>query len=513
MSTHLNEAVDPATIKTIKDLIDATKAGIKIATGNKTPINKKDAYSYSSTAKAASKLIAVYPVLISKTVSANTAQMVSKYIEQKGCIIIQLALQMMNISNAENGAEYLRRFHQNLNIGGDDVAAMASIINAMLDDVGTTRSVQHNSATIAGSIINEKFNEFNLDGMFEHDDSIKISNQQMKELMEMFSDAEKYQIYDTELNERSINDFIIKESAGDYRVTFRSFNEDQNYDPNKKYGGYTSTEIANDDTLYQKYRRNREIYNNDIKDEDRKKEKDNERKEKDNERDTRIKNTVKNIQFLKDQDIKKMNSAVPSLIIVRFYNSSTASVATEFIIGVKSKALAVDSNEILRRIANDNKDGKAFLNVMRAITGELKMTDFLFGLSRTREDLKSIKVKGAYGDTWALLQNRALAAKTAIAKGQRNDFSAITTVVISREDADDLYKEENLDITDPTVAKHFMESYNLLGFAIVDDALESVKFMFDDGNRYFEEFSYRMLAKETETETYKSMLKLMANNR
>ena len=456
MSTHLNEAVDPATIKTIKDLIDATKAGIKIATGNKTPINRKDAYSYSSTAKAASKLIAVYPVLISKTVSANTAQMVSKYIEQKGCIIIQLALQMMNISNAENGAEYLRRFHQNLNIGGDDVAAMASIINAMLDDVGTTRSVQHNSATIAGSIINEKLNEFNLDGMFEHDDSIKISNQQMKELMEMFSNAEKYQIYDTELNERSINDFIVKESAGDYRVTFKSFNEDNSSTSDK---------------------------------------------------------TIVKTQFLKDQDIKKMNSAVPSLIIVRFYNSSTASVATEFIIGVKSKALAIDSNEILRRIANDNKDGKAFLNVMRAITGELKMTDFLFGLSRTREDLKSTKVKGAYGDTWALLQNRALAAKTAIAKGQRNDFSAITTVVISREDADDLYKEENLDITDPTVAKHFMESYNLLGFAIVDDALESVKFMFDDGNRYFEEFSYRMLAKETETETYKSMLKLMANNR
>lgn len=453
MSTHLHEAVDPGTIKTVSQLIDATKAGIDAATNGKA--TTRDSYSYSSTAKAASKLIAVYPVLISKTVSANTAQMVSKYIEQKGCIIIQLALQMMNISSAENGAEYLRRFHQNLNVGGDDVAAMGSIINAMLNDIGNAR-VQHNSATIAGSIINEKLNEFNLDGMFEHDNSIKISNQQMKELMEMFSDAEKYQIYDIELNERSINDFIVKESAGDYRVTFKSFNEAISSTPDK---------------------------------------------------------TIVKTQFLKDQDIKKMNSAVPSLIIVRFYNSSTASVATEFIIGVKSKALAIDSNEILRRIANDNKDGKAFLNLMRTITGELKMTDFLFGLSRIREDLKSTKVKGAYGDTWALLQNRALAAKTAIARGQRNDFSAITTVVISREDADDLYKEENLDITDPKVARHFMESYNLLGFAIVDDALESVKFLFDDGNNFFEEFSYRMLAKETETETYKSMLKLMANNR
>ncbi len=493
MSTHLHEVVDPETIKNIGQLINATKAGIDAAS-NGTPA-KRDAYSYSSTAKAASKLIAVYPVLISKTVSASTAQMVSKYIEQKGCIIIQLALQMMNISNAENGAEYLRRFHQNLNIGGDDVAAMASIINAMIGDIGTTRSVQHNSATIAGSIINEKLNEFNLDGMFENDNSIRISNQQMKELMEIFNDAEKYQIYDTELNERSINDFIVKESADDYRVTFRSFNETKWQD-----------ELAKNPKAYSEYKRKKELRNSTKADLERK-------KEQENERDTRIKNTVKNVQFLKDQDIKKMNSAVPSLIIVRFYNSSTASVATEFIIGVKSKALAVDSNEILRRIANDNKDGKAFLNTMRAITGELKMTDFLFGLSRTREDLKSTKVKGAYGDTWALLQNRALAAKTAIARGQRNDFSAITTVVISREDADDLYKEENLDITDPTVAKHFMESYNLLGFAIVDDALESVKFMFDDGNRYFEEFSYRMLAKETETETYKSMLKLMANNR
>ena len=188
-------------------------------------------------------------------------------------------------------------------------------------------------------------------------------------------------------------------------------------------------------------------------------------------------------------------------------------MATEFIIGVKSKVLAVDAAEILRRIANDNADGKSFLNIMRAITGELKISDFLFGLSRTKEDLKSTRIKGAYGDTWNLLQNRAAAAKTALARGQRNDFSAITTVVISMDDADDLFKEENLDITNPSVAKHFMESYNLLGFAIVDDASESVKFMFDDGNRYFEEFSYRMLGRETEAENYKNMIKLMANSR
>ncbi len=502
MSEHLHEMVDPNTIKTVGQLIGAAKEGIDVISGKSSSLNGKysrDSYSFSSAAKAASKLIAVYPVLISRSVSPETAHMVSKYIEQKGCIILQLALQQANISGAGSGVDYLKKFHQNLNIGGDDVAALGSIINAMIGDVSDTRNgrmdFQNNSATIAGNMIQENniqniYDIIDWNKLLENDNSIKISGQQMRELMEVFSDAEKYQIYDTNLNERSINDFIVKEFAGDYRVTIKAFNED----------GYTipDSDIASDDELFKRYQRTRTIYNNRKQDEEEK---------------NKIKNRLGQVSFLKDQDIKKMNSAVPSLIIVKFYNSSNASVATEFIIGVKAKALAVDSTEILRRITNDNKDGKSFLNIMRAITGELKMSDFLFGLSRTKEDLKSTRIKGAYGDTWNLLQNRAMAAKTALARGQRNDFSAITTVVISRDDADDLFKEENIDVTSPSVAKHFMESYNLLGFAIVDDALESVKLLFDDGNKYFEEFSYKMLARETEADTYKSMLRLLANNR
>ena len=495
MSEHLHEAVSPAAIKTVSDLIIAAKDGINIDVAYNNRNNKNRTYSFSSAASAASKLIAVFPVLVSRSVSFDTARMISKYIEQKGCIILQLALQQLNISNADSGVEYLRQFHQNLNIGGDDLAAMGSIIDAIIN---SKSSIQHNSATIAGNVIENKiYDLINWDEILENDTSIKITNQQMKELMEMFSDAEKYQIYDTKLNERSINDFIVKESSRDYKVTFKAFNEVDITLPH--------SDIVADDNYWDRYQKTRKIYDNIQKDKD----KDREKQEALN----KIKNRTGQVSFLKDQDVKKMNAAVPSLIIVKFYNSSDATVATEFIIGVKSKVLAVDSAEILRRIANDNRDGKSFLNIMRAITGELKMSDFIFGLSRTKEDLKSTRIKGAYGDTWNLLQTRAAAAKMAVARGQRNDFAAITTVVISREDADDLFKEENLDITDPRVARHFMKSYNLLGFAITDDALESVKFLFDDGNTNFEEFSYRMLSKETEADTYRSMLKLMANNR
>ena len=126
MSEHLHEMVDPNTIKNVGQLLIAAKDGFKVISGNASSLNGKysrDSYSFSSAAKAASKLIAVYPVLISRSVSPETAHMVSKYIEQKGCIILQLALQQANISGAGSGVDYLKKFHQNLNIGGDDVAA------------------------------------------------------------------------------------------------------------------------------------------------------------------------------------------------------------------------------------------------------------------------------------------------------------------------------------------------------------------------------------------------------
>ena len=221
-----------------------------------------------------------------------------------------------------------------------------------------------------------------------------------------------------------------------------------------------------------------------------------------------------NTAFLKDQDIKKMNDALPSILIVKFYqknsNDGVSGVATEFIIGIKSKVVPITTTEILRRIMNDNKDGQKFLKFMRVITGELKASDVLLGLSRITDDVKSYKVKGARGDIWTLLQNRAVAAKEQVRSGKHNDFSAITTVLISQQDADELYREENFDINDPKNAIHFMQSYNLMGFAIADDSNEVLHLLLDNGSKNFEDISYRMLERETQDSTYKKLINLMA---
>lgn len=566
---------------TVDTIVQIAKGLSNVATNK---VANKSEYSYSSIAKAASKLIAVFPVLTSRTVSFDTARMTSKYIEQISCQFFMFALQQANISNAKDGITYLRQFHQNLNMGDDNTDAVIAAMQSWID--AYTKGTQE-STTFADVLNNEALSEAMVDPFMMQSDDVKISASDMRELMHAMQESANIQFYDTKLNPLSIDDYVVREFAGgDYRVTVSPYalNEvtgnkndpvDNDYDPRldkndprydytysqyynrlsddyKIYydtGRYSSAADAYKDQQYDRrskensnntYRANKE-YNRhqEVQDKnyterykayqkaetERQKEANraheadrqyNDQKDKEaKEQNDRINaNRMRaNTAFLKDQDIKKMNDAVPSILIVKFYqknDNDISGVATEFLIGIKSKVVPITTTEILRRIMNDNKDGQKFLKFMRVITGELKASDVLLGLSRITDDVKSYKVKGARGDIWTLLQNRAVAAKEQVRSGKHNDFSAITTVLISQQDADELYREENFDINDPKNAVHFMQSYNLMGFAIADDSNEVLHLLLDNGSKNFEDISYRMLERETQDSTYKKLINLMA---
>ena len=512
-------------------------------------------YSYSSLAKAASSLIAVFPVLASRTISANTTQKISKFIEQKACHLFMLALQQANISNATSGIEYLRAFHQNLDIGSSGVDEVIKTMQTWIDSL----AMGGIGESYAGSLIREE-DHLIYDSLFEADD-IEISARDINNILKAMKENSNIKVYDTQLNDASINDFMVNENGnGKYKIDIKPYriseagvgrdaarrvglsqnpNDWIDYDNDNKRitsdDRFTAEMIQSDIEADRKM----ELDNRkDARDEekhgwerkahkqkmklDRRKDRRDEAKNRREEIEHRWKRdeieakraSGKNVEILRDQDIKKMNDAVPSLLVVRFYQSQTATVATEFIIGVKSRVIPVTTPEILRRIMNDNKDGKSFLNFMRTITGEMKASEFLLGISRIKEDLRSVKVKGAYGKVWNLLKNRADAAREMVKHGKRNDFSAITTVLISQSDADELFREENFDITNPSNALHFMDSYNLMGFAIVDEALEVFRILFDDGSKMFEEISFTMLDRESrDGETYKKLVNLIASSR
>lgn len=503
---------------TVDTIVQIAKGLSNVATNAKAD---KSGYSYSSIAKAASKLIAVFPVLTSRTVSFDTARMTSKYIEQISCQFFMFALQQANISNAKDGIEYLRQFHQNLNMGDDNTDAVIAAMQSWID--AYTKGTQE-SATFADVLNNEILSESMVDPFIMQSDDVKISASDMRDLMRVMQESANIQFYDTKLNPLSIDDYIVREFAGgDYRVTISPYalNEAKadkkkaknSYNENKEQHRHEEemNKIYNDRMkTYQKAQSER-----DKQDAENEKQQKEDQKSTSRDNDWRDANRMhNNTAFLKDQDIKKMNDALPSILIVKFYqknnNDGVSGVATEFLIGIKSKVVPITTTEILRRIMNDNKDGQKFLKFMRVITGELKASDVLLGLSRITDDVKSYKVKGARGDIWTLLQNRAVAAKEQVRSGKHNDFSAITTVLISQQDADELYREENFDINDPNNAIHFMQSYNLMGFAIADDSNEVLHLLLDNGSKNFEDISYRMLERETQDSTYKKLINLMA---
>ena len=503
---------------TVDTIVQIAKGLSNVATNK---VANKSEYSYSSIANAASKLIAVFPVLTSRTVSFDTARMTSKYIEQISCQFFMFALQQANISNAKDGIAYLRQFHQNLNMGDDNTD---SVIAAMQSWIDAYTMNKNENATFADVLQDDILKESYVDPFMMQSDDVKISASDMRELMHAMQESASIQFYDTKLNPLSIDDYVVREFAGgDYRVTVSPYilNEakankrkaNNSYNENKEQHRHEEemNKILNDRMkIYQKAQSERD-----------KQDAENEKQQKEDQKSTSRDNDWKdanrmraNTAFLKDQDIKKMNDAVPSILIVKFYqknsNDAVSGVATEFLIGIKSKVVPITTTEILRRIMNDNKDGQKFLKFMRVITGELKASDVLLGLSRITDDVKSYKVKGARGDIWTLLQNRAVAAKEQVRSGKHNDFSAITTVLISQQDADELYREENFDINDPKNAIHFMQSYNLMGFAIADDSNEVLHLLLDNGSKNFEDISYRMLERETQDSTYKKLINLMA---
>ena len=533
----LNE--DAGTVTAVFDLaMGISKAVAK----NK---NKK-VYSYSSLAKAASSLIAIFPVLVSRTIEAKVAQNISKFIEQKACSLFTLALQQANISTAQSGVEYLKNFHQNLDIGGAGVDTVVRTMQAWIGGI-TDGAALDECGYMYEAAYNRIGKDLYYDDLLYPGYHLKINQVNINQIMESVQNISNNKYIDTNsYNTASLEDLnVIHEIRAKYRkkpvedIPDEYWNHPYRTKKNKINASIDTQRKARenyakdmeDDRAFRKenFKRGRKIKREDKLDKehdvDRKYELDKRARldkehQKDREYELQVRDAEqlarissgRNVEFLKDQDIKKMNDAIPSLLVVRFYQSTTATVATEFIIGVKSRMIPVTTAEVLRRIMNDNKDGKSFLNLMRTITGELKVSDFLFNLGRIKEDIRSCRVKGAYGDTWNLLKNRADAAKEQVKYGRRNDYAAITTVLISKADADELFRAENFDITDVRNALHFMESYNLMAFGIVDEATESFRILFDDDSRTFEEISFMMLERESNRE-YKKLIQLMASSR
>ena len=425
-----------------------------------------DKYSFTSASKAASKLVAVFPVLFSTSISRDTMVNISKMVERKGCIILQLALMASNKSDAESGIEYFRKFHQNIDTGS---MSYAEFIGALTNQA---------------------------DNLSESDNYI-VPRKDINCLLQMINEL-GLDLYDNSYRSVSLNDYQITESDinnGRYEVSLRYITEGNKSTSTKGSGGRRKKKDEKSDKDDKKSNKK-----------DDKKDDDKSRRQSSSSTPRKVVNRVPEFT---QQDLKKSNEAVPSLLTIKFIDTKNDNAETSFLIGVKSKAIAANSVEIIRKIVNDNNDNKGLINLIRWSTGELKLVkDLILALDRNKDDIIYGRTKGSKEKLWKTLQSRAMKSKYYLSRGKVNYASAITTVVITSDDADYLYKEYNIDIYNVASAKRFMDSYNLLGFIIADDSTEMMKVLYD-GDSEWEELAYRMLERETDSQ-YKKILNILA---
>lgn len=414
--------------------------------------------SFKSIAQASSNLTLVFPVIVSKNMSIENAAMVTKALERKAVFMLQMLFSAVSITDNDNGIDYIRKFHTNLNL--DDKVTVDGFIDALDKFV-----VSNESCHITD---NEMYNR---------------AKEDLRNLSYVLPSS---------INETSMRDFKVESFLGEQTVVLEKKTAKNiemelpsiNIDIPIKGGTSSNTNSRYDNNLGVNYR---------------------------NLRDQQA--------MFKDQllpsDVKKANELIPTMMTVNFITTGyDENIASQMVIGVKAKMYPADSVDIINRLAIKNDDRNGLLKLMKATTREISFVrDFLLAIDRAKIDALSHSKRGSSSKMWKILERRALKSKIRRHLGQVNDASAITTIVVTQEEVEYLKKTQNIDIEDPKVIRPIMEAYNLMGFTIVDESMEVCKFIFDTGNDIYENISFTHLERESSDGSYRKVLNLMTKSR
>lgn len=426
--------------------------------------------SFKSIASASKNLTLVFPVIVSKGLTIDSAAMVTKAIERKCVMMLQMLFSAMNISNSANAMEYIKQFHTNMKM--DDTITPDSLISAM-DDLVLSKE---------GAV-----SEYIL-----HDPKTKrLIENDMKNIDYVLPDS---------ISEYGLEDYSIINRMGHTIIVNEAKKNNNKKQKSAKKKSDEENEVKGRKNIKYKNYENKNIGNND-----------------DNgNTNLRTKDRIDLLRYqLLDNDVKKSNELVPTTMMINFVSKEgDKPINTQAVIGVKAKMYPVDQMDILNRLTIKHKDKNRLIEFVRSTTREISFVrDFLFCIDKCKMDALSNSSKGSTSKLWKLLERRALKSKIRRGLGQVNDASAITTLVITQEEVEYLKKTENIDLNDPRIIRPIMESLNFMGVCIVDEASEKASFIFDTGDDIYETLPFTALERENNDTNYKKILNLMGKIR
>ena len=457
----------------VADIFETLRDGIKLVGDTVNPKTAK-VRNARSIARATSGLTLAFPVICSNTLPLETATMIAKAIERKNVALLQMAFSAYNITSDSDAISHLSKFHQNLNLGKMD---LDSFMDAM-ESLSESSNIYPNEIAAIKEDCKRNLN-------FILDDS--INERSLLEYSEIHTMGRESIIYEAprpkDLSGNPLSDDDMENMAydntgiGHSKEDIRWYYDQKNKEDKQKL-----------DTIK---------VNNDARDK------------------YRQATQNRSDQFTKQllpSDVKKANEMQPTLMVVNFYvneKDRDLNVAQQFVCGVKSKLYPIDSSDIINKIITKHVDSDVLLKLVKVSTREISFVkDFLLGIDDAKLDSLSKSRKGSGSTLFKALERRALKGKVRRSLRLENSAKAISTLVISSEEAEELRKYENIDVMNPRTIGPIMEKLNLLYFVVVDTIGESVN-MLTDGETEYESYSFTALERESGDAAYKKAINLI----
>ena len=487
---HHNSAIQEGVLRDIVELLSDNVNGF-IDPGDTDSfigklLNSRNTGNYfRSITKATSNLVLTFPMIVDNSVSIETASMVSKAVEKKIVLMLQMLFSAISVTNNKDAFDFVSKIHKNLT--SDDVL---SYINKM-------DSIPYRESTTLD------FDQINKDlvRLIKEDSSRELSYD-LRPALE--SRAERRQILDLQ---KERNQAIAQRNQ--YIKDLRNAQKNNNANRKQMLDMQKEKErLIAQRNLNMKHLRNAQKVNNDERKRMLDKVKEYDKKIKEYEE--RLEKQSFYVDTKIDQpEIKKANEMVPSIMVVRFRSGEHNEAVGEAVIGVKVKLIYVTQADMIDRIILKSGDQNRLFEFLKATTGEISMfKDFMFALDRAKLDIFSKSAKSS--PIWKLLERRANVSRTNSFFNNNNGAgTAIATLLVSQDTMDILKKEHNFNQRNTSKLINIMTDYSAMGFIITNDVTEKVQMLFDDNDLSFETLSYSSLEREDKNQ-YKKVINLLA---
>lgn len=196
---------------------------------------------------------------------------------------------------------------------------------------------------------------------------------------------------------------------------------------------------------------------------------------------------------LMPSDVKKANELVPTLLdISLYYGGKGPMQETNVVIGVKTVAHLINTDEMVTAIAKAVQEKRNFFRFIQWTTGEIStLKDYILCADR----LKDEAVSRGSSTWWRRLRGRASMDK--LHRFSKKDVMPNATIVLTIDEVEYIKNNYNIDLLkNKQAVQALFKTFFLLGLVIVDPMSEMAYFMFD-GRDDYEVQSYRALERES----------------